>query len=109
MTRPARPSDGRPKFAVLMMSVCAVAGINGVRLRMLNALKKLARIASFDPSPRKPTLGSVKSLPAVRSTDVYPGPLKMFRHRHPGPRVVISNSVAGLGNTPLIHCCLLGL
>jgi len=31
-----------------------VAGIKGVRLRMLKILKKFARIASFDASPRNP-------------------------------------------------------
>ena len=35
------------------MSVAEVAGINGARFRMFNTLKKFARMASFDPSPRK--------------------------------------------------------
>ena len=86
MTRPAKPSDGRPKFAVFAISVGWVAGMNGVKFRMLKTLKKLARIASLEPSPRNATLGIAKSLPTVRSTDVYPGPLKILRQRQPGPR-----------------------
>ena len=43
-TRPASPSDVRPKLPVLTMSVDAVAGISGVRLRVLKMLKTFARI-----------------------------------------------------------------
>src|ERR1041385_3376015 len=109
MARPAKPSDGRPKFAVFAISVGWVAGMNGVKFRILKTLKKLARIASLESSPRNATLGIAKSLPMVRSTDVYPGPLKMLRHRQPGPSVVVSNSAAGSGKIPLSHCFLLGL
>src|SRR5260370_11191884 len=109
MTRPESPSEGRPKLPVFLMSVGVVAGIRGVRFRMLKALKKFARNPSFAPSPMSRIAGNWKSLPKDKSTDVDPGPVKMLRHRHPGPRVVTSNSVAGLGKMPLIHCCLLGL
>ena len=43
ITLPAKPSEGRPKLAVLAISVGAVAGARGVRLRMLKALNILAR------------------------------------------------------------------
>ena len=84
------------------MSVDAVAGISGVRLSVLKMLKTLARIYSCAYSP------NLNALPKVMSTDEYPGPVKMFRHLHPGPRVVVSNEAVGLGKTPLIHCCLEG-
>src|SRR5882724_1238100 len=90
------------------MSVAEVAGINGARFRMFSTLKKFARMASFDPSPRNAALGKKKSLPSVRSTDVYPGPVNMLRQRQPGPRVAVSNSAAGFGKIPLTHCCLVG-
>src|SRR5665213_683768 len=109
MTRPAKPSEGRPKLPVFMMSVGAVAGRSGVKFKVLKTLNMLARMASIEPVPKNLISGNTKSLPRVTSTEVYPGPVNIFRQRQPGPSVVVSNSVFGLGKIPLTHCFLVGL
>src|ERR1700676_4260662 len=91
------------------MSVGEVAGAKDSKFRMLRALKKLDRSSNFAASPMKRARGKLKFLPKDTSKDVYPGPAKMFRQAQPVPLVVVSNSAAGFGKMPFIHCCLDGL
>jgi len=96
MTRPARPSEGLPKLPVLMMSVGVVAGARGCRFKMLKTLNKLARNSNL-ALPRGIACWKGENLPKGNIDVSVPGPTKMLRQRQPGPRVVTSNSVEGLG------------
>src|SRR6202007_1794851 len=116
MTRPERPSNGRPNCPVLGMSVGEVAGANVSRFNMLKALKKLLRNSSLAPSPSTRVFGRLKSLPKDTSSWVNPGPSKMLRQRHPGPNVpggtgfaALGKLAAGFGNTPFCQSCFDGL
>src|SRR5438270_158573 len=98
------------------MSVCADAGMNGPRFRILKALKKFALNVRLDSSLNN--FGSAKSFPIVISTDAYPGPRNIFRQAQPGPSVLKSKfghelgrpgTALQLGKIPLMYSCLLGL
>src|SRR5690242_20487147 len=86
------------------MSVGAVAGANVERFRMLKTLNAFALRLSTVPS----RIGRLMFFSSDMSTEVYPGPVRILRARAPGPLVVTSKLVVGLGNTPLIHCCFEG-
>src|SRR5215472_6333326 len=116
MTRPERPSKGRPNWLVFVMSVGEVAGAKLWKFRMLNALKKLLRNSSLAFSPRAREFGRLKFFPKERSTWVNPGPSKMLRQRQPGPKVpggtgfaALGKLAAGFGNTPFCQSCFEGL
>src|SRR2546422_173385 len=68
MTRPDKPSNGRPNCPVLTTSVGAVAGARVSRFRMLNALKKLLRNSSLAFSPSTREFGRRKFLPKDKSS-----------------------------------------
>src|SRR6516162_8380053 len=114
MTRPERPSSGRPNCPELTTSVGAVAGARDSRFRMLRALKKLLRNSSLAFSPRKGEFGRLKFFPKEESSCVNPGPTKMLRHRQPGPCeaggtvVEPGKLLAMLGNTPFCQSCFHG-
>src|ERR1700686_4552209 len=106
MTRPESPSVGLPNWPVLVISVGAVAGARDSRLRILKALKKLARSSRPAFSPKMREAGNLKFLPKDKSMAVEPGPVKMLRQRQPGPKVpggtgfaAPGKLAAGLGNT----------
>src|ERR1700753_2914666 len=92
-----------------MMSVGADAGAKSCRFRILNTLNAFAHRLIFAPSPITLIFGRPKFFSSDRSTSEYPGPVRIFRQRQPGPLVVTSKLVAGFENTPLIHSDLLGL
>jgi len=76
MTRPDKPSKGRPNWPVFVMSVGEVAGAKLSRFRMLNALKKLLRNSSLAFSPSQREFGNKKFFPKDKSSWVNPGPRK---------------------------------
>src|SRR5215831_11160865 len=114
MTRPERPSSGRPNCPELTISVGAVAGARDSRFKMLSALKKLLRNSNLAFSPRTRELGRLKFFPKDKSSWVNPGPLKMLRQRQPGPcdaggTVVEPGKLAAIfGKTPFCQSCLDG-
>src|SRR6266436_7462094 len=115
MTRPERPSRGRPNCPALTMSVGELAGANDSRFSMFRALKKLLRNSSLAFSPSTREFGSRKFFPKDKSSWVNPGPVKILRQRQPGPKVpggigfaAFGKLAAILGKTPFCQFCLDG-
>src|SRR5712691_12483272 len=114
MTRPERPSRGRPNCPVLTTSVGALAGANDSRFNMLRALKKLLRNSSLAFSPSQREFGRRKFFPKERSSWVNPGPEKILRQWQPGPcdaggTVVEPGKLAAMfGKTPFCQSCFDG-